>query len=45
MFESDLSEWIYGLSNAVRYKMDLGFVKVEPTAEFNVLGYYQIRIR
>ena len=45
VFESDLSEWIYGLSNAVRYKMDLGFVKVEPTAEFNVLGYYQNRIR
>ena len=45
VFESDLSEWIYGLSNAVRYEMDLGFVKVEPTAEFNVLGYYQNRIR
>ncbi len=45
VFESDLSEWIYGLSNAVRYEMDLSFVKVEPTAEFNVLGYYQNRIR
>ncbi|MBQ8869852.1 MAG: hypothetical protein IJ019_00570 [Alphaproteobacteria bacterium] len=44
-FESDLTSWIYGLSNQARYNMDLGFMEIEPTAEFNVLGYYQNRIR
>ena len=45
VYESDLSEWIYGLSNALRYEIDLGYATVEPMAEFNVLGYYQNRIR
>lgn len=40
-FEGDLSEWIYGLSNAARYGMDWGWVIFEPTVELNVLGYYQ----
>jgi len=44
-YESDISEWIYGLSNAVRYEKDLGVVLFEPVAELNVLGYYQNRIR
>ncbi len=44
-FESDLTSWIYGLSNAARYKIDLGYVILEPSAEFNILGYYQNRIR
>lgn len=44
-FESDLSEWIYGVSNSARYEIDLNLVKVEPVAEFNILGYYQNRIR
>ncbi|MBE6450447.1 MAG: hypothetical protein E7016_00595 [Alphaproteobacteria bacterium] len=44
-FESDLTSWIYGLSNQARYNMDLGFMELEPTVEFNVLGYYQNRIR
>ena len=44
-FESDLSEWIYGLSNSARYEIDLDVVKLEPVAEFNILGYYQNRIR
>ena len=45
VFESDLTSWVYGLSNQVRYNADLGFVTIEPTAELNVLGYYQNRIR
>ena len=45
VFESDLTSWIYGLSNAVRYGFDMGGLIIEPTAEFNVLGYYQNRIR
>ena len=45
MYESDLTSWSYGLSNAVRYGFDFGGLIVEPTAEFNVLGYYQNRIR
>lgn len=44
-FESDLSEWIYGVSNSARYEIDLNLVKIEPVAEFNILGYYQNRIR
>ena len=44
-FESDLSEWIYGVSNSARYEVDLGVVKLSPVAEFNILGYYQNRIR
>ena len=44
-FESDLTSWVYGLSNTVKYKMDLGYVVIEPAAEFNILGYYQNRIR
>ena len=44
-FESDLSEWIYGVSNSARYEIDLGMVKLSPVAEFNILGYYQNRIR
>lgn len=44
-FASDLSEWIYGVSNSARYEIDLNLVKIEPVAEFNILGYYQNRIR
>ncbi len=44
-FEADLTSWIYGISNALRYSKDLGFATLEPEAQFNVLGYYQNRIR
>lgn len=44
-FESDLTSWVYGLSNALRCKFDLGYVTIEPIAELNILGYYQNRIR
>ena len=44
-FESDLSEWIYGVGNSARYEIDLGVLKFSPVAEFNILGYYQNRIR
>ncbi len=44
-FESDLTSWIYGLSNAARYRLDLGNIILEPSAEFNILGYYQNKIR
>ncbi len=44
-YESDLTGWIYGLSNALRYTQDMGFVIIEPEVQFNVLGYYQNRIR
>ena len=43
-YESDLTSWLYGISNAVRYKLDLGFVELEPTVELNVMGYYQDKI-
>ena len=43
-YESDLTSWIYGLSNAVKYNMNLGFVEVEPVMELNVTGYYQDKI-
>ncbi len=43
-FEADLTSWVYGLSNAVKYNINLGFMVVEPTAELNVLGFYQDEI-
>lgn len=44
-YESDLSEWLYGLGNAARYELKIGELSIYPTAEFNVLGYWQGRIR
>jgi len=41
---ADISAWHYGITNEARYKAELGFADLEPSAELNLQGYYQNRL-
>jgi len=40
-FEADTNAITYGISNEVRYKVNLGFADLTPFAGLNAAGYYQ----
>ncbi len=44
-YKADTRNYYYGINNEVRHDVDMGFVTLEPVAEFNVLGFYQNRTK
>ena len=44
-YKADTRNYYYGINNEVRHDIDMGFVTLEPVAEFNVLGFYQNRTK
>ena len=43
--EGDIRNITYGISNEIRKVIPIGFVDIEPAAEFNILGYRQQKIK
>ena len=44
-YKSDTNNYYYGVTNELRKEFDVGFVTIEPTAEFNILGVYQDELK